>query len=330
MSTHTRAVSQDTGSSVRSSSPVDNLLEALTPYATSTIGELRKSMGPSVARGLIKGYSSTEAVNRYNTDMFRCASEVLRTTVPDGEEFTAFVNELIARHRKGEFTTKQMSVVAWLLGVSKATLKQLSPAGVNYHYKQLRTYANGGGGGREGYLLDVAGLIRLTINGSVKSSFGKMVERVLLPMLMGPTGFREIQPCDELAPGTWHLSDAKEAREEARAEADLTICLPNGVVVKVDVGINGDKTDMKAAKFSRYPNAAAIILTDRLPGPGSVLARTLEELSEEEMPTYAVAMNTATWTGEFYKLLEKLGDGTFVSPLPHDVTADEVKTLFKV
>lgn len=98
-------------------------------------------------------------------------------------------------------------------------------------------------------LMRAAGAATLKVRGSAKSRNGKSLEREVLTSLSTLTGFTVVEPN---TPGTgvcWlSYQDGNVDRE-----VDLTMVLPNGDAVKIDIGFIGrGNPEIPKDKLSRY------------------------------------------------------------------------------
>lgn len=135
------------------------------------------------------------------------------------------------------------------------------------------------------YLMSAVGAQTLTIRGSEKSTYGKLLERLVLGSLLAILGFKYVpsESSEDIDERVFWLSDRSETRE-----SDATLLFELGKGVRFDIGFigrgNPEITLDKVSRFQRrieLGNAhwymSTIILVDRI-GRGSRLRERAVEL----------------------------------------------------
>lgn len=157
------------------------------------------------------------------------------------------------------------------------------------------------------FLMAAIGSQTLTIRGSVKSTYGKLFERLVLGALLTILGFKQVSPGDlESGERIFWLSECGGIRE-----SDATLLYAHGKGVRFDIGFigrgNPEITLDKVSRFQRriefgrsHWYMSTIIIVDQI-GRGSRLRERAEELEGT-----IIQMSGSYWPQQVAKQLREV------------------------
>lgn len=225
-------------------------------------------------------------------------------------------------------------VLLWILGLTSQERKDMTPEQMGLRIAALKQIvAKEHPIGFAQLVAMIAGRMSATIDGSMKSTLGKLLEGVFLRTLLKLLGFEEVERVEELSDGKFTLSNVREQHDARRngdvlPEADATVQV-GGTRVIIEFGGAVDKTEVVREKLTRHQDvAASIIITWQTPSESSNLGQQAARRAEaEDNPTYILGVDNPLWLSEFCQRLAFLSDGEFVSPLPDEATSADIVTV---
>lgn len=332
-----------------STTPLTSVFDALAPYAVNSREDQMSAIGlpalVSITRGMLRGYDIAEVIGRAKREQRDEASAALtRALLTIKGNIRCFLDEVQAYYT-ARFPDVGRPTVAcdvacdrvlfWILGITASEHDDIkSSEGRHRLVEDLRSvFAQSPEVALTNFAIRTGGRMQATIDGSLKSALGKLLEGFVLRTLLTVLGFEEVETDEELADGKFMLSNVREQNDARRKgerlpEADATLQV-GGTRIIIEFGGAVDKTEVLREKLTRHKSVcASIIITTHEPSKSSNLGQfAAVRARARKTPTFIVGADEPLWVARFCELLTKLSNGAFFSPLPEQATPNDIKAL---